>query len=364
MYTKQKPDAIEGGICVFRKLFATILIVCALVIVANAETVLINELNISFKVPDWLEWATRDEGNYEIMKKTYHMDQTTLIKYMETGGEYFKGVDPNSNLRVFMACYPANYTEKNYTERTDAEILDAGTIFFRELGLSEGSCAIYESVSGNRFLTIQYTMFDQIVCAGMTCINGNFYYFNVRDTEKDTNLLMLSYLMETLNVENTSDKGSQTIQKVQVGEITFDIPGDWERTTIDLGSGFDSACYIRRGSDGLGRFITCNAVDICSQLGINESWRSMLSGDQYTKQLAVTLGPQFGAEVDDIHEYSWGDKIYYGFVCYTNDIPGIRMLHVHNGYLYGFVFESLSEGNPFEDEYYPAYETMLSSVEY
>lgn len=341
---------------------ALVLIFSFLFATSYAEDIEIKELNISFKIPDHIEWATRTEGNYDIMLETYSMNRPTLVAYMEQGGEYFKGVDPTSDLRILFAAMPANPDEKNYAARTNEEILELNPSL-EALIDDTYTPTVYTTLTGNKFLKVQYELLNQTFCICLTCIDGNFYFFNVRGTNVGYINTMASYLIETLEIDTTKVAKEQQI--VAIKNATLFIPGNWEKTDYkSYDPRIDAIAYAMRGSDGLMRYITCNTMDICSEIGFPEGLRALVSGDQYTQQFTIVVAGNQNIDASMINKYSFGGKNYFGFRNTSDDItPSVCMVTLENGYVYSYIFETYTE-DPFTDEYYPAFEEILNSAVY
>lgn len=163
-----------------RMIFLFVVVFCLIPFALAENHIEIDELELSFKIPKHIEWATRTEGNYAIMEETYHMDQENLIAYMERGDEYFKGVDPNTDLRVLLTTYPANRSEKNYSNRTDDELIQA----ISGDGIGDNNDISVYNTTHTKFIQIRTYTGGQIYNVCQTCIDGKYYMFNVRGTNE------------------------------------------------------------------------------------------------------------------------------------------------------------------------------------
>ena len=338
---------------------ALVLIFSFLFATSYAEDIKIKELNISFKIPDHIEWATRAEGNYDIMLETYSMNRPTLVAYMEQMGEYFKGVDPTSDLRMLFLAMPANPDEKNYAARTDEEILDGGSTTKELLG---AKLTVYSTLTDNKFLKAQYQMGNQTFCICQTCINGYFYLFNVRGTNVGYINTMASYLMETLEIDTTKVAKEQQIATIK--NATLFIPGNWEKQDYECDPDLDGISYITRGSDGLQRSIICEVMDIWASTGRSETLRPFFSGDEHSEECAIIIASDMNVDLNMIKKYSFGGRNYFGFIRNEGDVnPGICMIILENGCMYAYSFDTFTE-DPFSDECYSDFEEILNSAVY
>ena len=138
-----------------------LLIFCIFPFAMAENNINIDDLALSFKVPDHIEWATRTAGNYDIMEETYHMNRESLLAYMEQGDEYFKGVDPNTDLRVLFIAYTANYDEKNSSSKTDDELIQSLLEVALTLGANEEDISVYKT-DLTKFSQIRFLANDQI----------------------------------------------------------------------------------------------------------------------------------------------------------------------------------------------------------
>lgn len=345
-----------------RMMAAMVALVLLAVFSACAEEINIESLDISFKVPEHIEWATRTEGNYGIMQDTYNMNREALIAYMKSANEYFKGVDPTTDLRILVTSEPVAMDEMNYSSKSNESILLVGEGIVQALGGRREDISVHEAASGNKFLKLHYQVSGQTMCLGSTCVDGNQYTVIVRGTNIGYLDTMLSYIMETFKVN--ADLHIKAEQTVSIAEAVFTIPGNWEKETFVVNPDIENVCYTARGSDGLGRCFTCNVMDVCALMGWTDTLRPILSGDLYSEEFTIPLAAQQNVAVEDIRGYTYGGKKYYGYPATEDGVPGIRMCIVENGYMYFYIFESLSSGDLFQDEYYPVFESILNSVEY
>lgn len=345
-----------------KRIFLFAFMTLCFVFSACAEEITIESLNVSFKVPEHIEWATRTEGNYDIMQATYHMNRDDLIAYMQSAEEYFKGVDTTSDLRILITSLPAEADDRNSSVLSNAELLQTGAAVEQMLGGTAENVSVYETASGNKFLKLNCHVLGQTMCLGSTCLDGIHHTIVVRGTNVGYLDTMLSYILETFKSNEKSQY--QAEQTISIKEAVFSIPGRWEKVTLDSNPGVESVFYCTRGTDGLVRYFTCNVVDLCTSLELPEEMRSFWSGNQYSKQLTILLATEQGITTDKIREYAFGDKQYYGYQVVENGCSAVRVCVVENGYMYCFIFESFGSGDVFQDECYPDFNSILNSAEY
>lgn len=341
-----------------RMIFLFVVVFCLIPFALAENHIEIDELELSFKIPKHIEWATRTEGNYAIMEETYHMDQENLIAYMERGDEYFKGVDPNTDLRVLLTTYPANRSEKNYSNRTDDELIQA----ISGDGIGDNNDISVYNTTHTKFIQIRTYTGGQIYNVCQTCIDGKYYMFNVRGTNEGYIETMSAYLMETFYHKTFDIPSENNLLPVSFSGISILIPETWEQADLSFNSDVETTSFFSRGTDGLLRYITCNVIDVCKSSGSPDILRAYMSGDQYSEQMAIFVGGQQNIQPEEIEKYTYNGKNYYGFIINMGGVPGIRLCIVENGYLYVFVFETDSTENLFEDELFPIFEDVIESV--
>lgn len=330
---------------------------------SNDSNVVIEELGVSFKVPGHIEWATRTDGNYEIMEKTYGMDQEALIAFMEASDEYCKGVDPNSDIRFLYTLGEVDLFEKNYSVLTDDEVLKS----FEDREMMT-VIEIYNT-DDNKFAVVTGEAIEgQLFYVCYTVVDGMLHSFVIRGTNDGYKQTLAYYLMETMTFEtkeyiDTADQKMVSANFSTTG-TTFLIPESWECDPYEFSDSLaESICFIKRGSDGLLRSITCNVTDLCEAYGFNELMRPSLYGNDKTKQLVISFASQFGVDTSSITNQTFNNKNFYGYMYDNDGIATIQMYILENGYWYGFAFESLSDEDPYKDECYQDFENVLSTVE-
>jgi len=350
-------------------IFLIALLVLTSFMVANAEkAVTVEDLGVSFKIPSQVEWVTRTQGNYEIMENTYSMDKESLIAYMKSADEYFKGVDTGSDLRILLVCYPAEYSAMNFASRTNEDLMKEGKEAIEILGGTENDLIIYETDT-TKFIQYKLNFVEEqsfYMC--QTCVNGMIYMLNVRGTNDSYKETMALLLMETFSIENDKTSDVMSPKTISTSGATIHIPANWEEERVELYPDMESASYCNRNNDdGILRAISFNASDLYTLLGMNknDAMRAFVSGDDYSEQIAILYGTeQNNISPEAIKQYTYGENHFYGYVLSEDDYSSIYMYIVENGYMYVFMFDTFASSNPFEDALYTVYENMLTTIEF
>lgn len=319
---------------------------------AQAEQLTLTEFGITFEAPDNLEWVTCTEGNFDVVGSAYSKSRDQMIEYMKAIGEYFNAVEPDGDLRITVMVLPANGSYGNYDLCTDGEL--------QNKAVDLGGTVLKTEQTG--FICVMTDPLGQTLLSCLTCMYGNFIIVNVRGAEEENVQAAAVDFLNTMSFVEIGDIYNMTPVTMPVSGAVIPIPGGWTENTHTVNDSAAQLTYTGRSFDGILRMFVYSESDVCTLSGNDDSMRPYLASD-YTEYMTKTVAGNDGVSSDEVIEYVYNGRSYYGYEYQGDDYLGLCVYLMNNGYLHMFSF-MVDTDNITEDPFMPVFELILSNASF